>query len=105
MNKVEYLLEQPARAERLARSILDTGPWRGFRYSPPSAARRRKSWTSAGWRPPDLLVQDAEDGDAGSAPRTSNCDWESSERAPSIWFAKHQASLIVTRNDIAQGDW
>jgi len=52
MNKVEYLLEQPARAERLARSILDTGPWRGFRYSPPSAARRRKSWTSAGWRPP-----------------------------------------------------
>jgi hypothetical protein len=49
-------------------------------------------------------VQDAEDGDASLYQELPIAiDKAASVRRP-FGFAKHQASLIVTRNGIAQGD-
>ena len=74
MNEVEYLPERAARAERLARSILDTVTVERLQAFAAEWPHAGENPNNPGWRPPDLLVQDAEDGDAGSAPRTSNCD-------------------------------
>jgi hypothetical protein len=49
-------------------------------------------------------VQDAEDGDAGLHQELPIAIEKAASVRRPFGFAKHQASLIVTRNDIAQGD-
>ena len=57
MSKIQYLTEQAARAERLARSVLDTVTVERLQAFAASAGQRQRHWKSRRPRPPDLLVR------------------------------------------------